>query len=271
MPNLLTDRQRQLAHHVLLFDRPLASELAEALQRATLSCAENKLAQTGITEFVCGLFLQFRHELQVHFDGDLNALLQRTFPKHRFGDKGLLTESVLEMAASDEDEGGFGYPVSLTDNLLRLLWTATRLANAVSRKTSLKDVVAAIDLEDEWLQELHANGITPKQELRDFKDILNVVFYATVLANASCPRKMEFEIGEKIQPPFRAFLRTPSGGFAPMRTAKMTLNGKQIASISWPDHSEITFPIELLPKNTLEFEFEGPQFGSMEVMIRGAI
>jgi hypothetical protein len=82
---------------------------------------------------------------------------------------------------------------------------------------------------------------------------------------------MEFEIGEKIQPPFRAFLKTPSGGFAPMRTGTMKLNGKRIASISWPERPEITLPVELLPKNMLEFEFEGPQFGSMEVTIRGAI
>jgi len=56
-----------------------------------------------------------------------------------------------------------------------------------------------------------------------------------------------------------------------MRTGTMAVNGKQIASISWPDHAEVTLPIELLPKNTLEFEFEGPQFGSMEVTIRGTI
>jgi len=157
MPTDLTKPQRQLAHHVLLFDRPLSSEVSEALQRATLACSENRVASTGLIEFFCGLFLQFRQELQAHFDGDIGALVMRSLPKHRFGDKGLVTERVLENAASDEDSS-FGYSVVLSDSLLRLLWSATRLASAVGRKTSLKDVIAGIALEDEWLDELRRNG-----------------------------------------------------------------------------------------------------------------
>jgi len=103
MPIQLTDRQRKLAHHVLLFDRPLAQEVTEAFQRATLACTENSVASTGLSEFFCGLYLQFRQELQVHFQGEVVGLLKRTFPKHRFGDKGLVPEKVLESAASDAD------------------------------------------------------------------------------------------------------------------------------------------------------------------------
>jgi len=268
MPIRLTERQRRLAHHVLLFDRPLAHEVAEALQRATLACAENNLASTGLPEFLCGLYLQFRQELRVHFDGEVVALVERTFPKHRFGDKGLVTERVLENAASDEDSG-FGYSVVLSDDLIRLLWTATRLADAVGRKTSLKDVIAAITLEDEWLGELRRNGVTPKEKLRDFGEVLNVIFFATLYAHGRWPKQMQFDMDEKIHPPFAALVKTPSGGFAAMKTAAMKLNGKPVAEISWPDRPEVNVPVELQAKNTVEFEFDGPQFGSMEVTIRG--
>jgi hypothetical protein len=157
MPIGLTKPQRQLAHHVLLFDRPLSAEVAEALQRATLACAENGVTSTGLIEFFCGLHLQFKEELETHFDGDVAALLKRIFPKHRYGDKGLVTEKVLENAATDEDSS-FGYSVVLSDSLIRLLWTATRLADAVGRKTSLKDLIAAITLDDEWAGELQQNS-----------------------------------------------------------------------------------------------------------------
>jgi hypothetical protein len=196
------------------------------------------------------------------------ALVERTFPKHRFGDKGLVTEKVLENAASDEDSS-FGYEVVLADDLIRLLWTATRLADAVGRKTSLKDVIAAITLEDEWIGELRRNGVAPREKLRNFRDVVNVVFFTTLHAHGSWPKQMQFDTNEKIQPPFVALLKTPSGGFAAMKTATMKLNGKTVAEISWPDRSEVSFPVELQAKNTVEFEFDGPQFGSMEVTIRG--
>jgi len=193
MPTPLTDRQRQLAHHVLLFDRPLASEVAEALQRATLACAENKVASTGFLEFFCGLYLQFGQELQFHFEGNAVALLEHTFPKHRFGNEGLVTETVLENAASDTDSS-FGYSVVLSDDLLRLLWTATRLADAVGRKTSLKDVIAAITLENAWLEELRRNGIVPDRKLHDFKDVLNVVFFRY----RSCAQRLAQKGGSRL-------------------------------------------------------------------------
>jgi hypothetical protein len=268
MAPTLTDRQRQLAQYILLFDRPLASEVQEALQRATLACVENKIGITGLPEFLCGLYLQFNQELQVHFDGDMLAMLQRTFPKHRFGYKGLVNEAAIEKAGSDEDSG-FGYSIKLSDGLLRLLWMATRLADAVGRKTSLKDVIAAITLDDEWIGELRQNGFTPRKRLRDFRDVLNVVFFAAPHAHGNWPKKMQFDVEHKIHAPFIACLKTPSGGFAAMNTASMKLNGRQVADISWPARPEVTVAVELEPKNTLEFQFGGPRFGSVEVTIAG--
>lgn len=268
MPPALTDQQRRLSHNILLFDRPLSQDVMEALYRASLASAENGLASTGLTEFFCGLFLQFRLELQVHFTGEVIDLVERTFPKHRSGDRGLVPESVIENAASDLGSNGM-WSLSLSNDLIRLLFTAIRLANAVGRKTSLKDVIAAIALEDEWIEELKRNGITPRKKLLDFKDLLNVVCFVTVHANSEWPRTIEFEADEKIQPPFTALVKTPSGSFAPMNTAAVKLNGKQIAAVSWPDHPEVNVPIELQTKNILEFEVDGPSFGSMEVIIQG--
>jgi hypothetical protein len=270
MPDSLTDRQRQLAHHVLLFDRPLSYEVAEALRRATLACAENRVSSSGVIEFFCGLYLQFEQELQSHFEGNMIGLVERTFPKHRFGEKGLVPEKVLENAASDDDSS-FSYSVALSDELIRLLWTATRLADAVGRRTSLKDVIAATTLDNAWLDQLRLNGIGPRQRLRDFRDVLNVVYFVTLHAHGKWPKSIEFDLDDRIQPPFTASLKTPSGGFGAMKTGAMKLNGRQIAEISWPDHPEASVEVELKLKNKVEFEFEGPQFGSMEVTIRGAI
>jgi len=100
--------------------------------------------------------------------------------------------------------------------------------------------------------------------------MLNVVFYATLHAHGRWPKTMQFELDDRFQPPFAALVKTPSGaGFAPLREATMKVNGKQVAAISWPDCSEVRVPVELLGKNTLEFEFNGPAFGSMEVTIQG--
>jgi hypothetical protein len=173
MTIVLTQQQRQFAHNVLMFDQfifgqPLPyemkdNELAQAFQRATFGCAENKLEQTGITEFFCGLYLQYQDQLKLYFSGNLDTLVQRTFSKHRFGEAGLMPEHL---------SGGFSCTINLSDNLLRLLWLAARLSNAVGEKASLKNVVAAISLDHECLGELERNGITFKQELGDFKQIL---------------------------------------------------------------------------------------------------
>jgi hypothetical protein len=167
-------------------------------------------------------------------------------------------------------DSSFGYSVALSDDLTRLLWSATRLADAVGRRTSLKDVIAAMTLDDEWLGELRRNGVTPRGSLRDFKDVLNVIFFTTLHAHGSWPKKMQFDMDAKIRAPFVASVKTPSGGFAAMKTATMKLNGKQVAEIAWPDRSEVIVPVELQATNTVEFDFDGPQFGSMEVTIRGS-
>jgi hypothetical protein len=50
----LTAYQRQLAEQRIMFDHPLASDLEEALRRASLACAENGKKETGLIEFFCG-------------------------------------------------------------------------------------------------------------------------------------------------------------------------------------------------------------------------
>jgi hypothetical protein len=47
----LTTYQRRLAEHRMMFDHPLASDLEEALRRASLACAENGNKETGLIEF----------------------------------------------------------------------------------------------------------------------------------------------------------------------------------------------------------------------------
>jgi len=54
-----------------------------------------------------------------------------------------------------------------------------------------------------------------------------------------------------------------------MKTAAMKPNGRVVSELSWPDRPEVIAPVDLEPKNTVEFEFDGPQFGSLEVTIRG--
>jgi hypothetical protein len=196
MTIVLTQQQRQFAHLALMFDRcifgqPLAyemkdNELAQALQRATLGCAENELAQTAFIEFFCGLYLQYQDQLKLYFSGDLYALVQRILLKHRFGEAGLMPEQL-------PTSGGVGYTMNLSDNLLRFLWLVARLANAVGEKAGLKNVAVALALDQECLGELERNGITFKSELADFKQVLNVVFSATFNAMLNQERTVSFD------------------------------------------------------------------------------
>ena len=273
MTIVLTQHQRQFAQYVLMFDRFIFSqplpyemahnELALAFQRATLGCAENKLEQTGLKEFFCGLYLQYREQLELYFSGDLYTLVQRTFPKHRFGEAGLMPEQV-------STSEGFGYSIDLADNLLRLLWLAARLSNAVGEKAALKTVVAAIALDQECLGELERNGIRFKPELADFNQVLNVVFFATYNAMLNQERTVSFDLDDHFRPPFTAVVKTPSGPFEPMKRARLKLNNQQIAAISWPENPMIRVPVELQEHNLVEFDFDLPDFGSMEIVIRGS-
>ena len=112
------------------------------------------------------------------------------------------------------------------------------------------------------------NGVGPRGRVRDFRDVLSIVFFATLHAHGSWPKKKEFDI-EKIQPPFAASMKIPMGGFAAMTTAGMKLNRVLVAEISCPDRSEIITPVQLEAENIVEYKFEGPAVGSMEVTIRG--
>ncbi|HEV2988946.1 MAG TPA: hypothetical protein VG759_10920 [Candidatus Angelobacter sp.] len=272
MTTILTQQQRQFAQYVLMFERFVfgqslpyemaQNELALAFQRATLGCAENKLEQTGFKEFFCGLYLQYRDQMELYFSGDLYTLVQRTFAKHRFGEAGLMPEP---MPASE----GFGYSIDLADNLLRLLWLATRLSNAVGEKADLKTVVAAIAQDVECLGELERNGIRFKQELSDFNQVLNVVFFATYNAMLNQERTVSFDLDDQFRPPFTAVVKTPSGPGEPMKRARLKLNNQQIADISWPENPMTRVPVELQEHNLVEFEFDLPDFGGMEVVIRG--
>ena len=75
---------------------------------------------------------------------------------------------------------------------------------------------------------------------------------------AVCLKKMEFDIDENIRPSLIAVVKTPSGGFAAIKTATTKLNGVRVPGTSWPDRPEVTVPVELKRKNTLEFEVDGP-------------
>jgi len=103
----LTAYQRNLAEHRIMFDHPLASDLEEALRRTSLACAENGKKETGLIEFFCGLYLHCRKGVSDHFNGDFDAVLTRTFPKHRYGVEGLVPDAILEKAAGDDESGGF--------------------------------------------------------------------------------------------------------------------------------------------------------------------
>ena len=213
----LSKCQRGFCHHALLFDRPLSHEVGQALHRACLAGAENNTPLTDAIGLFCGLCLEFGDEMQLHFRGDLDALVRHIFPKHRLGDEGLVPGRMIESAASDEDDGGMGFPISLTDGAIQLLWTATRLANSVGKKTSLNDCIAAIAVDAETLLELSRHNIHPRHRLADVQDILRIVFFAPF--HAGWPKIKEFEVDHPQDAYYAVRVKTPSGGFAPMRGA----------------------------------------------------
>lgn len=180
---------------------------------------------------------------------------------------------VFEKAAADDGIVRLRSDVliSYSDELVRLLWTAARLSNAVGKKPSLKDVIAAATLDDDCLAQLRSNGVYLKEGVADFRDVLNVVVHATPHAPESWPRLLSFDLDSGLQPPYTAVVKTPSGGFQPMRHATVKLNGNVVAELSWPDTDTplVSVPVDLQPQNTVEFVVEGPKFGSMETTIRG--
>jgi hypothetical protein len=102
-------------------------------------------------------------------------------------------------------------------------------------------------------------------------DVGTVVFYASQSAGEGWPRMGEFEQGGAFQPPFVLEMNTPSGPFEPVRSARTKLNGREVASVAWPTKPTTSIAVELLDRNKIEFQLEGPRFGSVEVTIRGKL
>jgi len=148
----LKTHQRQFAYQRMAFGFNLLSpDVAEALRRACLACAENQKKETGVIDFLCGLYLHFQNDVANHFIGDFAAVVSQTLPIHRFGQEGLVPKNMLEGMIQENPSDlatSFFYSVNLSDELLRLLWLSAKLASAVGKKASLMDVVAAVSLDE---------------------------------------------------------------------------------------------------------------------------
>lgn len=167
----------------MAFDSNLLSpEVAESLRRACLACAENQKKETGLVDFLCGLYLQFQDEVAHHFTGDFAAVVSRNFPIHRFGQEGLVPKNMLDGMTEENPSDSatqFFFSLNLSDELLRLLWQSAKLANAVGKKASLMDVLAATALDANWNEELLRSGLTSRRFVADFdRDVRTIVFRA---------------------------------------------------------------------------------------------
>jgi hypothetical protein len=269
----LNDFQRGFAHQQITFSSDVLSlELTESLRRTSLACAENQKKQSGIIDVLCGLYLQDRNEVARHFRGDFAAVVSLTFPVHRFGREGLFPKAMLRGLTSESDESSFSFSLNYSDDVLRLLWLSQRVANAVGRKPSLTDVIAAVALDQEWIDELSRCGLAPSRELADFdREVRTVVFHAAPHTSEGWPKKMEFEYDGELQPPFTLEVSTPSGPFQPVQSAKVKLNGSELARVSWPERPTVSVGVELGSLNKIEYELDGPAFGSVEITLRGTL
>jgi len=267
----LNDFQRGYAQQRITFSSDVLSmELAESLRRTSLACAENQKKQAGIIDVLCGLYLQDRNEIARHFRGDFAAVVSGNFPVHRFGREGLFPKAMLQGLASESDESSFSFSLNYSDDVLRLLWLSQKLANAVGRKPSLTDVIAAVALNQEWMAELLMCGLTPSRELADFDhEVRTIVFHATPTTAEGWPREVDFEYDGTLRPPFTLEVSTPSVPFQPVHSAKVKLNGSELARVSWPEKPTVSVGVELRTLNKIEFELDGPAFGSVEVTLRG--
>ncbi|MBS1839938.1 MAG: hypothetical protein JSS69_09850 [Acidobacteria bacterium] len=183
MKTTLSNFQKAYGEHRLMFGTEfLSSDVAESLRRASLACAENQKKQTGIIDLFCGLYLHNRGEIVPYFKGDFAAVVTRNFPVHRFGPQGLVPQVMLDQAASEDDSCslGFGYSINYTDELQRLLWLSARLAKAIGKNASIKDVVAAFTFNQDWIRELAEGGLLIHHGLPDFAaEVETVIFHAT--------------------------------------------------------------------------------------------
>jgi hypothetical protein len=271
MKTHLTDFQRGYAQQRMTFSPDVLSlELTESLRRTSLACAENQKKQAGIVDVICGLYLQDRNEIARHFSGDFAAVVSGNFPVHRFGREGLFPKAMLQGLASESGESSFSFALNYSDDVFRLLWLSQKLANAVGRKPSLSDVIAAVSLGQEWMAELARRGLKPSRALADFdEEVRTVVFHATPHTSEGWRKEMEFEYDGLLQPPFTLEVCTPSGPFQPVQSAKVKLNGRELAHVSWPEKPIVSVGVELRSLNKIEFELDGPAFGSVEVTLRG--
>ena len=109
----------------------------------------------------------------------------------------------------------FSFSLNYSDDVLRLLWLSQKLANAVGRKPSLTDVIAALVLNREWMAELLRCGLEPSRELADFdREVRTVVFHATPHTVEGWPREMDFEYDGALQPPVHARSQHSIGTFS---------------------------------------------------------
>jgi hypothetical protein len=271
----LKTHQRQFALQRMAFGSNLLSpEVAEALRRACLACAENQKKETGIIDFLCGLYLHFQNDLAAHFTGDFAAVVSRNFSIHRFGHEGLVPKNMLDGMTQEDPSDlatSFFYSVNLSDELLRLLWLSAKLASAVGKKASLMDVVAAAALDGNWTEELLRNGLKWKRFVADFdRDVRTIIFHAAPHTTEGWPKEMDFEHDGSFQPPFTLELSTPSGPFQPVRSARVKLNEREVATVEWPEKPTVSVIVELRTLNKIKFELDGPShFASVEVTVRG--
>ena len=77
-----------------------------------------------------------------------------------------------QMASDGESCASSGFSLNYSDDLHRVLWLSARLANAVGKKASVKDAVAALLLELDWVEELARSGITPSPSLPRSPDLM---------------------------------------------------------------------------------------------------
>ena len=104
MKSPLNTYQRRFAEHSIVFGaRLLSPDLRQSLFRASLACAENGKTETGVIDFICGLYLQNPDEIVRYFRGDFSALISRNFPVHRFGGEGLMLNVMR-----DQKHPGYG-------------------------------------------------------------------------------------------------------------------------------------------------------------------
>ena len=123
----------------------------------------------------------------------------------------------FDNAASESDacDLGFGFSLRYSDELLRLLWLSARLANAVGKKASIKDVIAAVSLNSDWTDELSRHGLEHGRILADFdKEVTTIVFYAAPHTSEHWPKEMDLAYDATFRPPFTLELSIPMGHFS---------------------------------------------------------